>query len=108
MKLNQAGFACNLSALSPVERVKHLTNTGRLMKTVQAVQEQGRGYSLQFANERGTIVQVAEFISLERLCCPFFDFALQVEAGNESVALQISGPEGIKDFIRLELGEMIR
>lgn len=108
MNPTPAGFACDMSALSPVERVKHLANTARLIKTVQGVHEQGRGYSLQFANETATILWVAEFISLERLCCPFFDFVLQVEAGNEYVALQITGPEGSKDFIRSEFGEMIR
>jgi len=33
------------------------------------------------------------FITLERLCCPFFGFALDVE------------PEGVKSFIGAEIGD---
>jgi hypothetical protein len=108
MNTNQSVFACNMGALSPVERVRHLANTAQLIKTVRAVQEQDQGYSLRFANKSATILQVAKFVALERLCCPFFDFALEVRAGADSVALEITGPEGIKDFIRSEFGEVIR
>ncbi|SRR5258708_39586877 len=102
---NQSVFACNMNALSPVERVRHGVNTVRLMKNLQGIQENMNGYSLHFAKETRNIRQIAEFISFERLCCPFFDFMVQIRAEDEYVEVQISGAEGIKDFIRSEFGE---
>jgi hypothetical protein len=100
-------FVCNMNALTPDEREGHGRNTASLMKTLQGVQEEANGYSFHFASETRTILQIAEFIALERLCCPFFDFTLQVRAGDQSVALQIAGAAGVKDFIRSEFGEVI-
>jgi hypothetical protein len=41
---------------------------------------------------------------LERKCCPFFSFTIEVEGGAGSTWLTLSGPPGLKEFIRLELG----
>jgi hypothetical protein len=103
---DQSVYACNMNALTPVERVRHGVNTAKLMKNLQGIQEEANGYSLRFAKETRNIQQIAEFISFERLCCPFFDFVVQVRAEAESVELQISGPEGVKDFIRSEFREV--
>jgi hypothetical protein len=105
---NQPGFVCNMSVLTPHERERHSQNTTNLMKTLQGVAEVANGYSFHFANETQTILQIAEFISLERLCCPFFDFTLQLRAEDKSITLQIAGTDGIKDFIRSEFGEIIQ
>src|SRR5581483_8608605 len=86
-------FACNMNALTLKERTQHVANTSQLMKTLHEVREEANGYSLHFANETRIIRKIAEFISLERLCCPFFDFTLQVKAEDTSVALQIAGAE---------------
>ncbi len=46
----------------------------------------------------------AEFITRERLCCPFFRFELALEPGSEALALRLTGPEGVREFIRQEMG----
>jgi len=43
----------------------------------------------------------------ERLCCPFFEFDLHVGDNSTQIVLQITGPEGIKQFMKAELSEMI-
>ena len=54
--------------------------------------------------EAALFIALAEFITLERTCCPFFQFGLEVELGADSAWLQITGPEGVKPFLELEMG----
>jgi len=108
MSSDPSVFACDMNALTLAERVRHGVNTSRLLKSLQGVDENANGYALHFSNETQTIQQAAEFISLERLCCPFFDFSLHVGPGNEPIDLRLTGADGIKDFIRSEFGGVIR
>ncbi len=47
---------------------------------------------------------VAEFITLERLCCPFFEFGFEVERDGGPLWLRITGGEDAKWVLRVELG----
>ncbi|MGI9167336.1 MAG: hypothetical protein ACR2G5_13325 [Pyrinomonadaceae bacterium] len=51
------------------------------------------------------LVRTAEFIALERLCCPFFGFAVEVEREGGAVWLILTGREGVKPFIIAEIGD---
>ncbi len=62
------------------------------------------GYAIRLANQDEILMQVAEFISLERVCCPFLNFQLEIEAERGSLWLRLSGREGAKDFLAAELG----
>ena len=53
------------------------------------------------------IVQAAEFVSLERLCCPFLNFSIEAEAENGSVWLRLTGREGVKAFVREEISGLL-
>jgi hypothetical protein len=48
-------------------------------------------------------MSVAEFVTLERRCCPFFDFALEVSADAPQVRLKIGGGPDVKEFMRSQL-----
>lgn len=49
------------------------------------------------------LLKLAEFIADERLCRPFLSFDLRVEAEGGPVWLRLIGPEGVKEFLRMEL-----
>jgi len=53
------------------------------------------------------LTKAAEFISLERLCCPFLRFSLEVEPEGGPIWLRLTGREGVKAFIREEVGELL-
>jgi len=53
------------------------------------------------------ILQAAEFVSLEKLCCPFLNFEITVEAENGSVWLKLTGREGVKAFVREEISALL-
>jgi hypothetical protein len=57
------------------------------------------GIALQIATERVTLANLAEWISFERKCCPFFDFRIDVAREGGPVWLSLSGRPGVKEFL---------
>ena len=74
---------------------------------VQEIRELPDGYSFRLANETALLLKVADFLAKERLCCPFFGFALQIEAEGGAVWLSLTGREGVKPFIQAEIGQAL-
>jgi hypothetical protein len=62
------------------------------------------GYGVRFRAEAVTTLLLAEFLTLERLCCPYFALALEQEPDAGPLWLTIRGSDGVKPFIRAELG----
>ena len=58
--------------------------------------------SFLFPNEAEFISRIAEFISNERLCCPFLRFTLNVNSNQGPVSLSLTGPHGTQEFLRAE------
>jgi hypothetical protein len=104
---SQSPIACDMSVLSLEERERHLTTSRELFSSLQAFQELSDGYEFRLSTDPNTIVKVAEFISLEKLCCPFLNFAMEVEAEGGPVWLRLTGREGVKDFIREEISGLL-
>jgi hypothetical protein len=102
---DNAVFACNLTAMSPEQRQRHEGVVRELFQSPQEVRELPDGYGWRW--DKAKMMLAAEFITLERLCCPFFDFALSIESGSDSLRLRITGREGVKEFIRAEFGDVL-
>jgi hypothetical protein len=92
---------CNMSVFTATERESHIRTTTQLFQAVEAVREIENGYEFAFPNETG-ISKIAEFISKERLCCPFLKFTLMVSSDRELLSLSLTGPVGTREFLRLE------
>jgi hypothetical protein len=99
-----APFACNMKALSPGERVHHTANTDRLKTAVVETQERENAVRLRLSDGRMDLTALADWVRLERRCCPFFTFSIEVEGNGGPTWLTLSGPRGIKEFIQLEIG----
>ncbi|HKQ76884.1 MAG TPA: hypothetical protein VJ810_24525 [Blastocatellia bacterium] len=100
----ESPFACNMLALDAEGRRRHTVVMGQLRAAIKETQELSDGYALRFQSEQSTILLVAEFISRERLCCPFFTFELVAEREDGPLWLRLRGREGVKKFIKAELG----
>ena len=96
-------LVCNMGVFTPAQRDSHIENTTQLMQAVQSIQEVENGYQFTFPSETELITKVAEFIANERLCCPFLEFTLNVNANSEPISLSLAGPTGTQEFLRLEL-----
>jgi len=99
-------LVCNMDVFTTEERENHMQSTAQLYQSVQDIRESKNGYEFVFPNNSEIIKGLAEFISNERLCCPFLDFTLKVSPNNEPIALVLSGPEGTKEFLQSELHEV--
>lgn len=101
-------FACNLNAMTKEQRKRQSRFlTPALHSHRLAAKEVADGYEFQFPSDAHTLQLVAEWIGNERLCCPFFTFEIQLKTGAEPMVLYISGPEGVKEFIRAEIPALV-
>jgi hypothetical protein len=98
-----APFACNMTAIPAAERPAHHELIRRLMhEVVEKTCELPDGLEFRFpADEYDSVVR---FVARERLCCPFLTFTLDVTPERGPLWLRITGADGVKDFIRAELG----
>jgi hypothetical protein len=96
-----------MSVLSPAQRETHLATSRELFSKVQAIEETADGYEFRFGAEPEEILKVAEFVALEKLCCPFLNFAIEVEAEGGPVTLRLTGREGVKAFVREEISGLL-
>lgn len=101
----ESPFACDMTAIAPEQRGAHLAAIERLFSSAHNMRELPDGYAFELPNESDALLTVAQFIALERLCCPFFGFGLDVEREGGSVWLSLRGREGVKPFIMAEIGD---
>jgi hypothetical protein len=96
-----------MDAIAPEERASHLESAKELFHRVIDIQELTDGYAFHLPADSDTFTRIAKFISLERLCCPFFGFTLEVEPEGGDAWLKLTGREGVKSFIRGEIAEFL-
>ncbi|MEP6570286.1 MAG: hypothetical protein ABJC10_10980 [Acidobacteriota bacterium] len=58
------------------------------------------GYAYRFPSAGTWIAELAQLITFERACCPFLRFNMRLEPANGPLWLELTGPEGTKDFLR--------
>ena len=102
MKNEETIFACNPAALDKEQRARYTVLTKQLFTTKRDVRELPDGYAVGFPANPQTIKDAAEFITYERLCCPFLNFELAIEG--ENLQLRLKGKQGVKEFLKAELG----
>ncbi len=87
--------------LEESERYKSLMEGMR--SAIQEMKELPDGFAFRFPSDPPIIVNLAEWITLERQCCSFFNFVLEVEPDDGSVWLSLTGGEGVKAFLQTEI-----
>ena len=102
MKKEETIFACNPAAMDKEQRARYSVLTKRLFASKKEIQELTDGYAVGFSANPQTIKDAAEFITYERLCCPFLNFEMAIEG--ENLSLRLKGEEGVKKFLKSELG----
>jgi hypothetical protein len=102
--VKESPFACNMLALDAEGRRRHKTVTEQMRAVTKEVQALKDGYAFRFPADQSTILLISEFIARERLCCPFLTFELVAEQEEGPLWLRLRGREGVKEFIKAELG----
>jgi hypothetical protein len=97
-------LACDLSALDAAQRARHSALRAELRARRLDAREVADGYVFSYPAETEMIVKLAEWVTLERRCCPFFDFALDVAAGAAEIRLTLGGGADVKAFLKSQQG----
>jgi len=101
---NASPIACNLSALNAEQRTRRQALAQQMHAVTREICELPDGYAFRFLADPALCLMVAEFMTLERLCCPFFTFALEMESEGGAMWLRLTGRDGVKPFLQAELG----
>ncbi len=95
--------ACDLSSLDADQDQRRRGLQERLRVDVREVRELEDGYAFRHSADASTLLQLVEFAALERLCCPFFDFAVEIGRNGGPVWFRITGDEGAKRVLQAHL-----
>jgi hypothetical protein len=102
--LTELPIACDMTALDGAQRERQKLLMERFRATVEEAQALPEGYAFRLRADAETILAAAEFITIERLCCPFLTFELEVGPAGKPVWLRLTGSVGAKEFIEAEFG----
>ncbi|MBI3797735.1 MAG: hypothetical protein HY268_12310 [Deltaproteobacteria bacterium] len=102
--VTESPIACDFSALTAEQRAHRQILARQMHAVTKEVRELPDGYAFRFSAEPELCLTLAEFITLERLCCPFFTFILELEREGGPLWLRLTGHEGVKQFLQAELG----
>src|SRR5262245_46429339 len=95
-------IACAPSVFSPAER-ERWNELRRWRRSVQEIRELPEGYAFRLDPDRAVLPEIAEWIALERRCCPFLAFRLEIEPRGGAAWLSLSGGAGVKEVLRAGL-----
>ena len=99
----ESPFACNRAALTAQARKRHFDELSPALRArKKSIRELRDGYEFEFPNDTATFQLVSEWVTGERLCCPFFDIDVHVEREHGHLWLRLTGREGVKQFIRAD------
>ena len=94
-------IACNPNAIAPAERAHYRQLVNRLRAAIRDRAEIDNGFHYHLDSASITLPELAEWIALERLCCPFLTFHLSVSA-EPDWRLSLAGPPGVKPLLDAE------
>ena len=89
--------ACKLMPAELQERRRNVLP--QVLAAVNETVELENGFRYRFTPGDELISELGKLIQLEHKCCPFLTFGLTVEPENGSVVLEMTGPEGTKEFL---------
>lgn len=105
-------LVCRIDALTAPQRERHRLLGERLQAAFVQAAALPDGYELALdltrlpADKQGApcVVEVAEWVDLEARCCPFLTFGISVNGRGGLLKLRLTGRDGVKDFLREEIG----
>jgi len=95
-------IACVPSALTPDQQeycVKEIAP--KLYKAVEEIQELPNGWAWRLPTTPQMLMLVTEDLNMERLCCPFVNYTLEIEPNLGPFWLHMTGGQGVKEFLRM-------
>jgi hypothetical protein len=95
-------FACNLKAISTTQRPRYNDLMKRLRSATLDRRELSDDYAFKLDSKAISLPEVAEWVSMERLCCPFLTLQLSASGDQVDWLLNLTGPKGVKPLLQAE------
>jgi hypothetical protein len=99
--MERAKLTCKLTTPELQQRKK--TIIAELKNLLLEKVETDKGFKYKFEGSDKMLDLLNNFIKTERLCCDFFVFTLTASSDTKFTWLELTGPEGTKDFIKHEI-----
>ncbi|MGH7435568.1 MAG: hypothetical protein ACRENE_07820 [Polyangiaceae bacterium] len=100
-----SALACDLTVFTPAERSRYdELRSGLFGGRVEEVED---GYVLHLPGDDETFRAVAEWVLLERRCCPFLGMKLDLAEPARGLRVALTGSAEVKEILRAELGSRI-
>ena len=90
-------IACSLTDSQLQERRNNVLH--KVRSAVLEVKEMENGYAYFLPSDGDWFTELANLVNLERQCCPFLRISVTVEPNGGPLCLELSGPEGTKEFL---------
>ncbi|MFB6345681.1 MAG: hypothetical protein ABEK50_07925, partial [bacterium] len=87
----RSSLACEFTAIPEKDRNDHAQTAENVFNAIKGYRETPGGYSFELPAQTEIIEEAGAFVARERLCCPFFNFELEVTADEGPVWLTLSG-----------------
>lgn len=101
-----SSFYCDRSGLTAEQRERK-KEVGKILRSALiGIREIDQGFEFEYPADLETYRAAADFVPLERACCPFFEFGIRLEPAGGRLRVSLTGPEGVKGFIREEFSAL--
>ena len=94
--MTQLPIACTLTSSELQQR--RATVLEKFRREITELTELDNGYAYSFSAQ-ASLQDLGIMIDLERQCCPFLRFRVDVEPAGGAVRLELTGPPGTKEFL---------
>jgi hypothetical protein len=101
-------LVCRIDALKREARARHEVLLKKIAASAQRTTESDDGFVIEIDSSRMNLQEIAEWISMERRCCDFLTFALEIPSGATAVRIRISGPEGTKAVLAPSMSRLVK
>ncbi len=96
-------IACRANVLDKTQRQRQQVLLDFVRRTVLGKQDLPDGVALSFPADAAVFLQLAEWIGLERRCCPYLEFTLEWKQ-DDKVSVRLTGQPGTKEIVAAEMG----
>jgi hypothetical protein len=104
--MSDVAFACRLDVFDSADRRRYGVLRTEMQAAVQEVKTLSDGYALRLRPEADLFRDVAEWITLERRCCPFLGLGLEWSDA-DAVWVRLTGGPGVRSFLAEALGRTL-
>lgn len=99
-------IACDMSAFTPDERRQYNALRSRVTSSVTGTAGTDTGFRMRL-DDSMTLPEIAEWVGLERRCCPFLTITLAVQP-DEARWVELGGSRAIREFLSKEFASAVR